>query len=74
MELKKTVKYDGKMKGLHMVDGQLVDQNGEIVDILSVLHKAYGEIPFDLSTTTKTEETINLDDEEDDGQYELDLN
>ena len=74
MELKKTVKYDGKMKGLHMVDGQLVDQNGEIIDILSVLHKAYGETPFDLSTTTKTEETINLDDEEDDGQYELDLN
>ena len=73
MELKKTVKYDGKMKGLHMVEGQLVDQNGEVVDILSVLQKAYGETPFDLSTTTNTEETINLD-EEDDGQYELDLN
>ena len=73
MELKKTVKYDGKIKGLHMVEGQLVDQNGEIIDILSVLQKAYGETPFDLSTTTKTEETINLD-EEDDGQYELDLN
>lgn len=73
MELKKTVKYDGKIKGLHMVEGQLVDQNGEIIDILSVLQKAYGETPFDLSTTTKTEETINLD-EEDDGQYKLDLN
>lgn len=73
MELKKTVKYDGKIKGLHMVEGQLVDQNGEVIDILSVLQKAYGETPFDLSTTTKTEETINLD-EEDDGQYKLDLN
>ena len=31
MELKKTVKYDGKLKGLHMVDGQLVDMDGEII-------------------------------------------
>lgn len=37
MELKKTIKYDGKLKGLHMVEGQLVDLNGEIVDILEIL-------------------------------------
>ena len=62
MELKKTVKYDGKMKCLHLVDGRLVDMNGEIIDILEVFEKAYGDIPFDLSTTTKTEEKIDLDD------------
>lgn len=62
MELKKTVKYDGKMKSLHMIDGKLVDMNGEIIDILEVFEKAYGDIPFDLSTTTKTEEKIDLDD------------
>lgn len=61
MELKKTIKYDGKIKGLHIVDGKLVDGDGEIIDILDVLEKAYGEKPFDLSTTTKTEEIINLD-------------
>lgn len=58
MELKKTVKYDGKLKGLHMVDGQLVDADGEI---LGIFEKAYGDKPFDMSTTTKTEEIINLD-------------
>ena len=62
MELKKAVKYDGKMKSLHMVDGKLVDMNGEIIDILEVFEKAYGDIPFDLSTTTKTEDKIDLDD------------
>lgn len=62
MELKKTVKYDGKIKALHMVDGKLVDMNGEIIDILEIFEKAYGDMPFDLSTTTKSEEKIDLDD------------
>ena len=66
MELKKTIKYDGKLKGLHMVEGQLVDLNGEIVDILEIFTRAYGENPFDMSTTTKTEEIIDLDDEDTD--------
>lgn len=61
MELKKTVKYDGKLKGLHVVDDQLVDSTGEIIDINEIFKKAYGDMPFDLSTTTKTEETIDLD-------------
>lgn len=60
MELKKTVKYDGKLKGLHMVNGQLVDADGEILDVLDIFEKAYGDKPFDMSTT-KTEEIINLD-------------
>ena len=62
MELKKTVKYDGKLKGLHMVEGKLVDMDGEIIDVLDIFEKAYGDKPFDMSTTTtKTEEIINLD-------------
>lgn len=61
MELKKTVKFDGKIKGLHIVEGRLIDTDGEIIDIMDILSKAYGERPFDLSTTTKTEEIINLD-------------
>lgn len=39
MELKKTVKYDGKLKGLHMVDGQLVDMDGEIIDVLDIFER-----------------------------------
>ena len=71
MELKKTIKYDGKLKGLHMVEGQLVDLNGEILDILEIFTKAYGEKPFDMSTTTKTEEIIDLDDEDTDFDPDL---
>lgn len=58
MELKKTVKLDGKLKGLHFVAGELVDSEGVIIDIVETLEDAYGECPFDLSVTTKTEEII----------------
>jgi gamma-glutamylcyclotransferase (GGCT)/AIG2-like uncharacterized protein YtfP len=61
MDFKKTIKYDGKIKGLHIVDGELVNLDGEIIDIISILERVYGEKPFDLSTTTKTEESINPD-------------
>ena len=44
-----------------MVNGQLVDADGEILDVLDIFEKAYGDKPFDMSTTTKTEEIINLD-------------
>lgn len=62
MELKKTVKYDGKLKGVHIVDENIVDSDGMVLDLISVLKKAYGEMPFDLSTTTKTEEIIDTED------------
>lgn len=61
MDFKKTIKYDGKIKGLHIVDGELVNLDGEIIDIISILERVYGEKPFDLSTTTKTKESIDPD-------------
>ena len=61
MELKKTVKYDGKIKGLHIVDGSFVDADGVVINLADILSKAYGEMPFDLSTTNKTEEVIDLE-------------
>lgn len=61
MELKKTVKYDGKLKGVTIVDGQVVSSDGEIIDLIDMLSKAYGTGAFDLATTTKYEELINLD-------------
>lgn len=73
MELKKTVKYDGKIKGLHIVDGNLVNNEGEIINIIDILTKAYGEKPFDLSTTTKTEEIIDLDNVELDDESDFDF-
>lgn len=61
MEIKKIVKFDGKLKGVHIVDGNLVDLDGEIIDLISILSKVYGENYFDLSTTNKKEEILDLD-------------
>ena len=61
MTIKKTTKYDGKLKGIHFEDRMLLDGEGLEIDLLDYLFKAYGESPFDLSTTTKSEEEIELD-------------
>lgn len=61
IEVKKTTKYDGKLKGVHIIDGNIVDAEGEIVDLVSVLSKVYGEGFFDLSTTAKEEEIIDVE-------------
>lgn len=62
MDVKKTIKFDGKLKAVHMMNGKVIDMNGEVVDILNDFEKTYGDIPFDISTTTKIEEAIDLDD------------
>lgn len=64
MEVKKTIKYDGKLKGVRVVNDNIVDADGEIIDLVSVLSKVYGEKTFDLSTTTKEEEIIDVDNAE----------
>ena len=62
MELKKTTKYDGKLKDVHFEDGELLDSCNESIDILDLLHKAYGNQYFTITTSTKIEEVIDLDD------------
>lgn len=64
MEVKKTIKYDGKLKGIRVINDNIVDADGEIIDLVSVLSKVYGEKSFDLSTTTKEEEIIDVDNAE----------
>lgn len=64
LELKKTTKWDGKLKGIRIEDGQIVDGDGVIIDLVDVLQKAYGDSTFDLSTTTKMEEIIDLTEDE----------
>lgn len=61
MEIKKTTKWDAKWKGLHISGNRVVNEDGEIIDLVKLLKRAYGESPFDLSTTTKEEELINID-------------
>lgn len=64
LEVKKTTKYDGKLKSIRVIDGNIVDENGEVIDLISALSKAYGENMFDLSTTSKEEEIIDIEPDE----------
>ena len=71
MEIKKTIKYDGKWKNLHISEGKVLNEDGEVINLVKLLERAYGEAPFDLSTTTKEEELIDIssipfDDEDED--------
>ena len=33
MDVKKTIKWDGKIKGLHFEENELIDENGEVVNL-----------------------------------------
>ena len=61
MEMKKTIKYDSRLKGLRFEDDELIDENGEVIDLNKYMKAAYGDKTFDLSTTAKSEEIIEVD-------------
>lgn len=71
LEVKKTTKYDGKLKSIRVIDGNIVDENGEVIDLISALSRAYGENMFDLSTTSKEEEIIDIEPDEEVDIYDL---
>ena len=61
MEIKKTTKVDGKLKNLHFEGNILIDENGEIIDLIKYLKAAFEEIKsFDLSFVTKEEELVEI--------------
>ena len=61
MEIKKVVKWDGKLKGLHFEGNDLIDENGEYFDLNKHMKAAYGDRTFDLSVTAKEEEILEVD-------------
>lgn len=60
MDVKKTVKWDGKLKGLHFEGNELIDENGEVIDLNKHMKAAYGDKTFDLSVTAKEEEIVEI--------------
>lgn len=60
MDIKKTVKYDGKFRGLHFEENELIDENGEVIDLNKHMKAAYGDKYFDLSTSSKEEEMLEI--------------
>ena len=66
MDVKKTVKWDGKLKALHFEGNELIDENGEVIDLNKYMKAAYGDKTFDLSVTAKEEEILEIEVNEDD--------
>lgn len=68
MNVKKTTKVDMLLKEARIVDGEIIDENGEVVDLIAAIQKVYGEdVEFKLTLTRSTSEEIDvevLEDEE----------
>ena len=62
MEIKRTVKTDMVLKNAKLVDGNVVDDSGEIIDLVEVIQKIYGEdVEFKLTLTRSTSEEIDIE-------------
>jgi hypothetical protein len=61
MELKKTTKWDGKLKDLHFEGDDLIDENGEVIDLNKHMKAAYGTKTFTISATAKEEEILEVE-------------
>ena len=46
---------------MHFEGNELIDENGEVIDLNKHMKAAYGEKSFDLSVTAKEEELIEID-------------
>lgn len=64
IEVKRTTKWDGKIKGLHFEGNALIDENGEIVSLNEWVRAAYADKVFDVSVTAKEEEILEVEIEE----------
>lgn len=65
IEVKRTTKWDGKLKGLHFEGDTLIDENGEIVNLNEWIQAAYADKYFDVSVSAKEEEILEIEVEED---------
>jgi hypothetical protein len=61
MDVKKSTTWSGKLKKLEFNEGQLVDEDGVIVDLMNILENFYKDKVFDISVTAKQEEIIEYE-------------
>lgn len=60
--IKKSTTWKGQMKHLRFYEGQIVDEYGEVVDIIAILRQFYEDKPeFDISVSAKEEEIIEYE-------------
>ena len=62
MEIKRTIKTDMVLKNARVINGNVVDEDGEIVDLTEAIFKIYGEdVEFKLTLTRSTSEELELE-------------
>jgi hypothetical protein len=67
MEVIKTIKKDLTIKEARIMEGQIVDECGEVVNVAKIAEQLYGEDGvFKLALTASTKEEIEINIEEDD--------
>lgn len=65
MEIKRTIKTDMVLKNARVINGNVVDEDGEIVDLTEAIFKIYGEdVEFKLTLTRSTSEELELNEDE----------
>ena len=62
MSVTKTTKLDYKLKDVHFQDGYLVDENGQVVNLVIDLLKIFAGQDFTLTATLTTKTEYEVDD------------
>ena len=62
INIKKSVSWNGKLKKLQLNGDKIVDEYGEIVDLISVLQQFYQDKEFEISISAKEEEIMEYED------------
>lgn len=55
----KTTKTDYKLKNVCFDNGNLISEEGEVIELIKILELIFGEEPFDISASNK--DTVNYD-------------
>ena len=72
MEIKRTIKTDMVLKNARLLGGNVVDENGEIVNLTEAIAKIYGEDEFKLTLTRSTSEEVDIEELEELEEVEAD--
>lgn len=65
MEIKRSIKTDVVVKEARIVENSIIDEVGEIIDIIDVARKLYGEgEEFKITLTRSTSEEVDIEPDE----------
>ena len=65
MDIKRTVKTDVIAKEARVVDNSIIDDNGEVLNLVDIVKKIYGEdVEFKLTLTRSTSEEVDIEEME----------